>query len=108
MSPVSYLCLKKRSLGQVDHEVYCLAHGSNLVWKHIPQLCAGREFPSTFWSPADDRFRGFIKYVAADKSVLGSSNPKIFADFPCPSVLISILSKTVARINAVSLRVDFG
>ena len=87
------------SIREMDRQSYCLAHGANMVRQYVLELCASGKLSSRIWTRFDDGFRCAVKHAAADQSV--------FLLLKCDSpsyvclVLISILSNTFARIDAV-------
>jgi hypothetical protein len=83
----------------MDVQVDCMVDGADMVWEYVLEFCSSVEFSSGVWADSYDHFRGVVEYFAAHECVKSSfSLEQVLTSF---SVLISILSNTVARIDAV-------
>ena len=82
-------------------EEYRMAHGANLVREHVSELCTSGELSSRFRASAHDDLRRAVEHTTAHKWVSPAVGPSLCV-LIMPIVLISILSNTFARIDAVS------
>lgn len=64
------MCLVSSDFGPSGRQVECQEHrlvnGSDMVWKHLPEFRAGREFPPGVRPYPDDLLRRPVEHVAVD------------------------------------------
>ena len=93
----SYSCW----FGEVVVQEHRVAHGTDLVREHLPELCASRKLSSHIRASAHDDLRRAVEHTTPHKWVSPAVGPSLCI-LIMPIVLISILSNTFARIDAVS------